>query len=878
MKIYKLLMVLIVSLLARPVWSQSKSIYSFSGGCSSQGSWTQKALVETQSLINHIQRLESNEACKGIGSIARDLESVAKLLSYSKDRKTEMSRLESLPQEISAVSQFVRSESKANALLGALGVKNVESAALSATAGRVLIAAQLVKVAERGGAVTRLGVGMLQNVFKALPQYDTCLEGNPGEAGILLGTSIQLLAAFGSGQEGVLGSLGDMVHSAIELMRRRHFSKALRSLNQTQLRSSLSCLVESVTESYCKTYDARVLIERSRNENIMEFEVGEGDPFYGYYVLTRPLSVVIDWIQKLQLGVVPKLSSDYFVKNNVWDNVTNAIQVANRAWGRFFQAKGILNDTLKKRGDIVSQKTHIFELIADLTQTLAPETRAGSNFINFFAKYKTGALIPWYLIGREDIDPRLRANDSTQAGGKQAGMVFRSEDDWEKVMRGDGKQFQPEFENPDALMDVIEKRLGDILENGINIASGYFRQFMIMDLANTVSLCYASQNLNCEESFRVIYGYLGYLENLVRSHEKDGGEDADLAVIPNIEDTRLKIDEILKALQNARKAQASLSSDKLPKFISKRNRVSQKEFLTDDEITALRSRIHEYYVKIVDRAYENFRVLEQRDTFLTTRLSTFVQLEYMLKMRHEKNWGKYENQLLKATDNNLLSLLLSLHQKNPDAVFQDLNVALNVHRQNLFSVETLFRDNFLNFIEDLKDSVTGARLSNVARNFRTIGKMGRDLHNEKVKMMFKPSTWFIFMMQPIGGPAILDSYVAYKRFVERPDLYQLEPWDALPRPAAGDKGAESQVLGQLCIQTLAFESRSEFAQFCKGSVLKGYYKPNEIFSDFDVSYDKMTNFTYLNSAASDLKRVCAIRDYGRRHFVYWLSQGAGLKP
>jgi hypothetical protein len=149
-----------------------------------------------------------------------------------------------------------------------------------------------------------------------MPQYDVCLEGNPGEAGLLLGTMIDLMAAFDSGEEGVLSSAADLTFSFTEMLRRRHFSKALRSLADTQLRSSVSCMLESITESYCKNYDARVLIEGSRDG--LELTLDQDDLLYGYYILNRPLNVITDWMQKLLSGplfICPMISSVARIKS-----------------------------------------------------------------------------------------------------------------------------------------------------------------------------------------------------------------------------------------------------------------------------------------------------------------------------------------------------------------------------------------------------------------------------------------------------------------------------------------------------------------------------------------------------------------------------------
>jgi hypothetical protein len=220
-------------------------------------------------------------------------------------------------------------------------------------------------------------------------------------------------------------------------------------------------------------------------------------------------------------------------------------------------------------------------------------------------------------------------------------------------------------------------------------------------------------------------------------------------------------------------------------------------------------------------------------------------------------------------------MLLSLYQKNPNDTIQDLNNALNVQRKNLYSFETLFKDNLLVYIERLKDQIDGKRQSNVDLNIKALNRLGKDYNKDLLRSFKDPVKWLSFIVSPLLGPVAYDGWQMFQRMSDRPDMYQLAPWDTLKRPRAGDLDAEKRVLGFLCMQSQSLGSRREFQELCKGTVLKGFYNPNTIFSSFDVNYDDFNSNKIGDGPEADLKRLCAVRDYHRRHFVNWLSIGAG---
>ena len=196
-----------------------------------------------------------------------------------------------------------------------------------------------------------------------MQSYDRCLIGNPDQGMALVAASVKMAAAFVSSQEGVTSRLGNSLANLITMLRNRKFTTALRKLDQSEFWLSMSCLLETTSQTYCAARDARQLLDYS----IANLKPGKDkrgsltidNPLEGYYVLTHDIPKVSQWIQKIQFGIRPKLSTDATFKNRVLQDVNGLMQDIYSIQGTYSEEM-LTYSTLK---DLGSKQNAILKLI-----------------------------------------------------------------------------------------------------------------------------------------------------------------------------------------------------------------------------------------------------------------------------------------------------------------------------------------------------------------------------------------------------------------------------------------------------------------------------------------------------------------------------------
>ena len=108
------------------------------------------------------------------------------------------------------------------------------------------------------------------------------------------------------------------------------------------------------------------------------------------------------------------------------------------------------------------------------------------------------------------------------------------------------------------------------------------------------------------------------------------------------------------------------------------------------------------YEEIVSNVYLGFNMLYQRDTFLTTRLRTFVRADYAYKTRNQDNLTEHQKLVLTLSGKNMIERLMASHDKAPDLVALDLANAQVINTNNINVTGRLFDDALYNMILKLK--------------------------------------------------------------------------------------------------------------------------------------------------------------------------------
>ncbi len=824
-------------------------VYSFGGACASLGSWSQAALNQTQTIIQVVETLKDNPDCKGIESIVPKIQIAQKQMESTPGEEERTDRTESIPNEVSALRGVaVSSPDLKEDVLKLLASRTMEGAALSseipmAAAGPVgaaVVGAQVLQTKMRRASLT--GIEMLNQAMAVLPSYDRCLIGRPSQGLAMLGAAVKLSAAFASSEEGVASKMGDTIANLVTMLRNRKFTKALRNLDETQFWLSMSCLMETTAQSYCAAHDARTILNygMSQMQNAKGTTGQPGNPLEGYYVLTRDIPVVSEWMQKIQFGITPKLSSDATFKNRVWTDVTSLITETNSLRG-LYSEQMLTYSTLQ---DVASKRATLMKLIRSLTSRLLGNVEAAEQQLNFFTMTVIEEAIPFKLIGLDQIPPECASNDK--------GQFIMPWDVWMQ----NGGNFQPQFKDPDALAKVIGQQLEELIGSALTKASLYFQQRMIVDMPNLVSESVTSQTVTVVQSLTQIEKYLASLEKKIIASKDD------LILIPNIRNTRARILRVLQSYQAVRDVVAKLPDDPLK------------------EDAKVEEEIKEAYKAIIEKAYEQFNILLQKDTFLATRLGTFIHYDYAMRIKKGEDMSRYEEDVLKVSGKDLLNRILQVNSSNPTMALNDLSAAQVVNKRNLRDLEQLFRESLYPVIGELDGIVKHYKPNDLGRQMLFAQRTFRD--------SFKYSGSNVDFRDPFQlGVAYLWAFGT----TVQTHFRQLMPatrnflWSAYfpfqvnqkqPFARADDEfGSFDQFRAKLCTQTLGFEDRKYFAQVCRGSELKSAFDlgehPMAARFELSVKYDKFLNDdTRFAPVKSD--SICAFHNYARRNLVYWLTQ------
>lgn len=848
-------------------------VYSFGDGCASLGSWSQQALIQTKNLISIIESLKNDKNCVGIESIIPKIKVAEDALTTAGDDQARTDRLESLPNELSALRSFVGATSEQRSeVLKLMAFKKLEAASLASekvtgtgaagagAAGKAIgdvlgvgsvdpatlgIAVGVKKFSDRVDRSLNVGLSMLEQSLDVLPQLDRCLVKSPNQGVALLAAMVKMNAAFASSQSGTADRIANVTAKLVTFARNKSFSKVLRNLDETEFWMSLGCLLETTSQSYCAAHDAHKLLDYSLREakpyfNAKKETLDMENPLAGYYIISRDIPRIATWIQKIRFGIEPKLASDAGFKNKVWTDVTNLMKSIN-------YLRGVYNEesfTFSTLTDLESKKSSVLKLVMKLNNDI---TRggdiegAGASGTNFFTQGVVPMLIPYRLVGI-DIPEFCKSNSTRPA--LEFGECMVQNGDW-----------NPIFQNPERLLQTIGVSLDNIIKSAVDRASLYFQQRMIVDKPNLVSESVTSQVFTVTASLRRVSSYLTALEkkilDLTRATDDENVAES-MTLLPNIIDTNNRVKAVLNSYKTI--------YDVIGRGANTTN-------LADKDL-------QEAYDKVINAVCDKFNVITQWDTFLSTRMATFIHHDYALRIRNNIDMVPYEKELLIETGNELLYRLMSTTATSPTHVKNDIQAAIVINKRNLTSIETMFKQNLREIIGQLSYVIEGVGRSGKAPTWANAYRDNRNYARDQYSgNFFARSYGYLWAFSSTLGDKF--SYLPYLRNQIYSPLYKFQPKNEALRLAAEDEfGAFKQLKARYCALSLGFEDRNYFYDLCKGTVLKSAYEvPPNSEKDavaLDLKYDRYMNANTKDKAVSG-DSVCAFNTYGRRNLVYWMS-------
>lgn len=819
------------------------SAYSFGGACASQGIWTQSALSATQNLRKVTMQLRDDANCKSLGlSLQNAIQGLETAVQTASDSPARATRLSQLPKEISALRTFLESAPDLKQqILKVMMDKSIESATLSAQVGQDVgsIANGVSDFGARIQRSTKTGISMLNQIVDTIPSLNQCLIGEDQQIlGSAIATTVQIASAFASSGQDLTGSqMATTVSKLTNLIRDQKYSKVLRKLNQQEFLSSMACLMEVTSESYCSARTGMQIFQKGMKDleiyQSKGVDVASGNPFAGYYVLNTHVPNVTKWLQKIQIGVDPKLPTDAIFQNRIQQEVVEFYKSVKVLLGDYNAS--LL--TIKSIQNFEAKQNAVLKLLNTVSESMGVETThysSDSGKTNFFTMSKNPLRIPFDLIGISVPD---------QVSGKV--MPIMSYDQWLQA----NMQELPVFKDPQALAETIGHNMQEIIRSANISAIEYFNKWYIVDKAALVNESTIDVNYTVQESLASISRYL---ENEKNRIEKYNGN---LSIVPTIVDTQVRIKKVLKAYDDLQVLGK--------KTIQNKDNLNQ----TEAEVQATA----EVYEKLVNVVYEQLNVLQSRSGFLANRMVNFVYEDYIMLLKNKVDFTSYLTELYNATGMAAMDKMMQMYNGNPSNIQTDLNMALRINKGNIEALDDLLKDSIIRSITELDLVKSGGRvnplspLKNVIKDqIKDSIRTNRYLENNN--WMFDP---FIFIRQITGTVSFL---------VNHSDRYIFNNEGLSNYPQSEFEDAEN-VKAQLCVQALAFYDQSSLARLCQGTVLKSPF--GEELSTMNMSYDERLR-VHLNDqkltaqsrqSLNHSERICAFRDYNMRNMARFMSLG-----
>lgn len=848
------LSLVILLTMSPPTWGQENdnatSAYSFGGSCASQGVWTQNALSATQNLRKVALQLKNDPNCTGLStSLQTAFANLENNIKDASDTDQRTTRLSQIPAELSALTSFAEQSPKSRQkVLKLMMDRSTEGAILSAgveqdTPGKTR-AKKLMDFGSRMSQGTKAGIQVLNQVVDGLPQLSECLMGDGAMAlGSYLSATVKIAASFASSGQGSMGSqLATTIEKLTNFARNKKFAEVIRTLNKQEFMTSMSCLMELTSDSYCQAREGMSLLNSSMEIYAMKKVNNKPNvatnPFTGYYILNTHVPNITKWMQKIQVGVDPKLPTDADFSNNISQEVTDFFKTV-----KDLQAAVNMGIESMKPLSEEQRKTAALNLLVSVSDkmTSGNGNRPGPEQKNFFTTAMDQNKIPFFLIGIKDVPDQVL--------GVGAGVYKIHYADY---LRAKHQKLQ-EFNSPLALVETIRSNMKQLISEANISAIQYYNQWYIVDKPALVNESLTDVNYSVKDSLKAIQEYLSLAKQRIVKYNGSASS------VPILLDTQVRIKKILDVYD-----EVEARGQKLKGFNG--FNLSPKEIQDTADL----------YEKLVNTVYEQFNVMRSNSGFLANRMVNFVYKDYDLLIKNHEGFTPFQTELFITQKMALFDRMLQLNDGNPARIKTDLTMALRVNSGNLDAIEKLLKDNMVGTIAELKmisdggsDSTSLVFLNSMKRMFANIRRESSRVTNE----------------------AFSNPYSYWKKHSDRYPLRSRV--DTITRPQSEYDDAAA-VQAQLCIQALAFNDQNALIDVCSGTVLK---TPFVNATDHDSSYDELLiahlddkdenknkkpltlqmKFDRIkaqkkkNEALNHSERVCAFRRYNQKNMVLFMG-------
>lgn len=844
--------------------------YLFSGPCSSQGSWTQDALSQTNRLREITLQLRDDPNCKvlgdslqrSFGQISTDLDNMQKGMNGNEVKASSLSKEIRALREADINNPMLQKIVYSNMLTKMFDFALIKSSSndLNQSQPTKLSSAEknelLTNFGDRMSRVAHRGFTIFNQAIDSLPRLQTCLT-DTNSTGQVIAASVSMLGALVSSGEDPLGTQTALAISKLSnVMREQKFAGVLKKLNQQEFMASIQCIMETTSESYCSARDSRMLYNQMRSDlkirqakqdeqKQMPFpsQIKFDNPLYGFYILTQFSPIITDWLFRIQIGSSPRLREDGQYQIRILNDVNSFYTSTKNIEAEFNN----ITKNISTFPDYDSKKNYALELVLKISNLLL--TGAGPTGENFFKKAGSPSEVPFNLLGIPT------PQEVTLQGAMMPADVWLN-NNYKKM---------PIFNDPENVPKIVYKNLQVIIEAAATNALSYYNQNFIADPMGMMNESLIGLPYTIKQSLQSVDSYLANLAVKVKTHSKDK------TILGLIEDTRMRLGKIFYRYND------------LSKFVEANQDIGtirntpEKEYDYKKDLLAKN-------IALISEIYTQFEVMIAKSGFLSNRLITLVQSDFQMFVKDIINTSEKDKDLIYkeiayASGKMIFDRLQHMAGNNPALINLDLDSALRIYKENLAAQEMLLADSFISIISQLKLSSEKQHFDSRTVTFDSIKRAYKDGYGQSsteerhIAFKFLGGLWNT--AKALTGFEEQKYPVQYKSFIGLKDdtIYTVDD----------EFRSAKNVFNRMCIQGLAFTGKENMRavyNLCQNVILKSPFELEQIPNDFKKGYNEYLSINYAKKLSEGYKedfrlnhsnRICAFRDYNRRNLVVNLT-------
>lgn len=384
----------------------------FSGSCKTSSQWTQAAIADSEALIKSLSAMSNDPDCASAGGAISQLNSLS----------TQLATLDKLSDTKNTIATYNAEEQQLLIQLtntsdpDAISAINTNLRELQVSRAKLLNGDKSAQKLSGADKVTVLGqIASSANAsFQQITANQKCVNKHPQ----LLQSATSIVAGVGSAITLVNPAIGLAMTAGATFAKvamdgittYRDTRKIRKIADSTITFEAYSCALESMSDRWCQMKDAESFL-KFKTEHRRDV-LRNPDLAKAISLNDREIPVILDWLNKLRNGVAPRTTADASRRATVL-----ARELIVRSKSDYGQS--LLEQNRKAYESLASKPDEQWKFLRSLVMTLAPQfnnsmpsSSSGDSAKDPLSDVVTPIYSPYYLLGFQEEDPRIRYKDS----------------------------------------------------------------------------------------------------------------------------------------------------------------------------------------------------------------------------------------------------------------------------------------------------------------------------------------------------------------------------------------------------------------------------------------------------------------------------------